>query len=171
MVLAAVDADALGSQLREIEPILQRFALRGVRNPDLARDLVQEALVACVAALPGFDGRSSLRTWMIGILVHKMMDHYRAQGAEPALGDDEVELLETASGADLERTVMARQQLDQVERALGALPDRERLAILMVDVEGVDRERVCHALGLTATHLRVVLHRGRNRLRRVLEHG
>ena len=45
-----------------------------------------------------------------------------------------------------------------------------RLALLLVDVEGLDREDCCRALGVTATHLRVLIHRGRNHLRRMLEH-
>ncbi len=74
------------------------------------------------------------------------------------------------SPEDVERVVAARQQLRAVERALDALPERERLAVMLKDIEELESEDCCNALGVSATHLRVLLHRGRNRLRRALEH-
>ena len=159
-------ADALG----ELQPLLYRFALRATRDPELARDLAQDALVAAVAQLAEFAQRSSLRTWVIGILSHKVMDHFRRRAHLPLDGDDDADLLVAPSDEDVERVVSAREQLSTVERALAELPALERMALLLTDVEGVDREKCCHALGVTATHLRVLLHRGRNRLRRKLEH-
>jgi RNA polymerase sigma-70 factor (ECF subfamily) len=159
----------LDRALRDLRPVLSRFALRATGNVDLAQDLVQDALVAAMSATTPFAGRSSLRTWVLGILSHKVMDHFRAQ-RRPEAGADDPELLQTASEADLERATMAKQTLRRVEEALATLPERERLVVLLVDVEGVDREAACHALDVSATHLRVLLHRGRNRLRRSVEH-
>ena len=155
--------------LRELEPVLFRFALRATRDADLSRDLTQEAMLAAVAQEGQFAGRSSLRTWVMGILSHKVIDHFRRRTLQPS-GDDP-DLLGTPSDEDVERVVAARQELSAVERALRQLPELERMALLMCDVEGVEREDCCNALGVSATHLRVLLHRGRNRLRRMLEHG
>jgi RNA polymerase sigma-70 factor, ECF subfamily len=163
-------APILEPELRELEPVLYRFALRAVRDPELARDLTQEALLAAVTQGAEFAGRSSRRTWVIGILSHKVIDHFRRRASRPADGGDEIDLLGTPSGEDVERVVAAREQLVAVERALRELPELERVALLLVDVEGVEREDSCRALGVTATHLRVLLHRGRNRLRKMLEH-
>ena len=157
------------SAVRELEPVVYRFALRAVRDPELARDLTQEALLAAVAQGESFAGRSSLRTWVIGILSHKLADHFRRRAAQPD-GGDEPDLLAAPSAEDVERVVAARRELAAVEQALRALPDLERLALMLTDVEGLPREDCCNALGVTATHLRVLLHRGRNRLRRMLEH-
>jgi RNA polymerase sigma-70 factor (ECF subfamily) len=159
------------SDIRELEPVLRRFALRATRDPELSRDLAQDALVAAVAQAEEFAGRSSLRTWVIGILAHKVTDHLRRRGVRREDGGDDEALLDAPGAEDVERVVMARQQLKKVERALQELPDRERLALLLVDVEEVDRTEVCNALGVTATHLRVLVHRGRNRLRKLLEDG
>jgi RNA polymerase sigma factor (sigma-70 family) len=158
------------AELVRLEPALLAFALRAVRQPDVARDLVQETLVAALATARPFEGRSAFRTWLLGILAHKAMDHFRRAGADRRAESDVEALHSTPSPDDVERTVMARQTLARVEAALQEVPERERLAMLMVDVEGLERDVVCHALDVTATHLRVLLHRGRNRVRRRLQH-
>ena len=147
---------------------MRRFAMRAVRDDDVARDLTQDALLVAVASGPTFAGRSTLRTWLLGILSHKIIDHLHARGASLEGGEDP-ELLSTPSSTDVERVAMARQELGRVGLALATLPGRERVAVLLTDVEGVDREEVCRVLGVTPTHLRVLLHRGRNRLRRLCE--
>jgi RNA polymerase sigma factor (sigma-70 family) len=171
IVANAGGAALIEPEIRKLEPILYRFALRTTRDPELSRDLTQEALLAAVAQTAAFAERSTLRTWVIGILAHKVIDHRRRSAVRRAEGSDELDLLTTPSSDDVERVVMARQELQAVERGLAALPERERLALLLLDVEGVDREEACNALGVTATHLRVLLHRGRNRLRKMLEDG
>lgn len=170
--VSSVSAAAnLEPQLRELMPVLHRFALRATRDAELSRDLAQEALLAAVAQAGSFSGRSSLRTWVIGILSHKVIDHFRRRAARgPTDGGDDAELLATPSADDVERVVAAREQLVAVDRALQALPELERMALLLVDVEELEREDCCRVLGVSATHLRVLLHRGRNRLRTKLEH-
>jgi RNA polymerase sigma-70 factor (ECF subfamily) len=163
-------AAKLEPELKELEPVLYRFALRATRDPDLSRDLTQDALLAAIAQWSSFAGRSSLRTWTIGILSHKMIDHFRRRATRAVDGDADPDLLAHPSQEDVERVVGAREELAQVDRALRHLPELERLALMLVDVEGVEREDSCRVLGVTATHLRVLLHRGRNRLRRMLEH-
>jgi RNA polymerase sigma-70 factor (ECF subfamily) len=166
--VANVGVDLLEREIRKLEPILLRFAARATRDPEAARDLTQDALLAAVTQAPTFEGRSSVRTWVIGILTHKITDHHRRSAVRRTDGDDE-DLLTAPSDEDVERVVAARRELKAVERALAELPERERLALLLLDVEGVEREEACNALGVTATHLRVLLHRGRNHLRRMLE--
>ncbi len=157
--------------VRELEPVLYRFALRATRDRELAKDLTQEALLAVVAQAESFAGRSSLRTWAIGILSHKVIDHFRRRGTNLVDESNDADLLAAPSAEDVERVVAARQELAAVERALGRLTEGERMAVILVDVEQLEREECCSALGVSATHLRVLLHRGRNRLRRMLEHG
>ena len=169
MPSASAVAD-LEPQLRDLMPVLHRFALRATRDGELSRDLAQEALLAAVAQAASFSGRSSLRTWVIGILSHKIIDHFRRRATRPTEGGDDAELLATPSAHDVERVVSARQELAAVDRALQTLPELERMALLLCDVEEIDREDCCRVLGVTATHLRVLLHRGRNRLRTKLEH-
>ena len=169
MPSASAVAD-LEPQLRSLMPVLHRFALRATRDAELSRDLAQEALLAAVAQAPSFSGRSTLRTWVVGILSHKIIDHFRRRATRATEGGDDAQLLATPSPDDVERVVAARQQLAAVDRALQTLPELERMALLLCDVEEMDREDCCRVLGVSATHLRVLLHRGRNRLRTKLEH-
>jgi RNA polymerase sigma factor (sigma-70 family) len=157
------------ADIRALSPVLFRFALRATRDPELCRDLVQEALLAAVTQAESFAARSSLRTWVIGILAHKITDHLRRRAVRARDEDADADLLATPSDEDVERVVTVRQELGAVDRALQRLPERERLALLLVDVEELERDEVCNTLGVTATHLRVLLHRGRHRLRRILE--
>jgi RNA polymerase sigma-70 factor, ECF subfamily len=158
-------------ELAALEPTLRAWALRATGDPDVARDLAQETLAAGLETLGRFDGRSALRTWLIGMLSHKVADHFRRRYRAPfEVGDaDAPDLRANPTDADVERVVMARRDLARVDRALAQLPPGERLALLLVGVEGVDHEAACHEMGVTATHLRVLLHRGRHRLRRMLE--
>lgn len=157
------------TQVQSVEPVLLRFAIRAVGNRDVARDLVQETMMEALASRSPFDGRSTLRTWLIGILAHKVNDYFRKARRYPSVDASDDELLATPSPHNVERVVAARQDLRAVERALALLTEHERLAVLLTDVEGIEREAVCRALGVPSTHLRVLLHRGRNRLRRELE--
>ena len=161
--------------IREIEPVLVGFAYRAVRREDLARDLVQETFVAAIEALPSFAGRSSLRTWMVGILSRKIIDHYRRTRRE-VLADVMPEPEQLGDfGPRHTRAPDARidpqMAMKIVDESLGALTELERMAVLLCDVEELDREEVCNALNVQPTHLRVLLHRGRNKLRKALEHA
>jgi RNA polymerase sigma-70 factor (ECF subfamily) len=81
-----------------------------------------------------------------------------------------VDLSAPAGVPSLEDELATRQALLALDRALPTLPELERMAVLMIDVEHLEREEACRLLAITPNHLRVVLHRGRNRLRKVLEH-
>ncbi len=73
------------NQLHNHREFLYRYAVIHLRDRELAEDLVQEALLAAVAAAGDFKGGSSLRTWLISILKHKIIDHIRKDARAPAL--------------------------------------------------------------------------------------
>jgi RNA polymerase sigma-70 factor, ECF subfamily len=161
--------DPVAGAISQLEPGLRRFALRATRDPELAQDLVQDTLLAALSARVPFQGRSQLRTWVVGILAHKIVDRLRARAQWPEASEASDDLLLAPSPEDLERAAIARQSLSRVSAALERLPERERLAMLLVDVEQLERSEACQALGVSNENLRVLLHRGRNRLRRALE--
>ncbi|MCB9628261.1 MAG: RNA polymerase sigma factor [Sandaracinaceae bacterium] len=152
--------------IRELEPVLLGYARKRISNEELARDLVQETWLAAMVSLPRFAGRSSLRTWVISILRRKIVDQYRRSRPQVAFIEEahgEVEGVDVVAHMDdmAAMTVLARE--------LHTLHGRERDAVTLVDVEGVDRDDAATELGVTRNHLRVLLHRGRAQLRGALE--
>lgn len=149
----------------ELSPALFRFALRFVHRREEAEDLVQETWLSALRGVQSFEGRSSLRTWLNGILRRRAADHFRKEKHTDVLDEDYdagysvplVENLESAATASL------------AARALAALPLLEQTAITLCDVEDFDREEAARRMGVTRGHLRVLLHRGRQKLAQRLE--
>jgi RNA polymerase sigma-70 factor (ECF subfamily) len=160
------------ADLARLEPMLRGFARRALGGNDVVDDLVQDALLAATEQRASFRGSSRLGTWVVGILAHKIVDHFRRSSRWRTEAIDEADppgLLDAAPRRDPERELELREAVRIVEAALPALPELERMAVLLVDVQSADRAEACHALGVNATHLRVLLHRGRHKLRKVLE--
>jgi RNA polymerase sigma-70 factor, ECF subfamily len=158
-------------ELQELQPVLLAYALRAIGNAELARDLVQETLLAAVAGHPKFEQRAALRTWCIGILTHKVMDVFRSRRRARLVSADELpaEQLAQPTHECPEQRIDRREALLVLDAALLTLPEMERVAVLLIDVEGWERDDACTRLDVASSHLRVLLHRGRHRLRRALE--
>jgi RNA polymerase sigma-70 factor (ECF subfamily) len=171
--VAGANVELSEETVRGVEPVLLGFALRQVRDPGLARDLVQETYVAVLEAKSTFEGRSSLRTWMVGILSRKIIDHYRRTRREvltdvPPEPEAPSKFAPSPPAAPDSR-LDQRKALEVVERSLAKLTELERMAVLLVDVERLDRTDARNVMGVEPTHLRVLLHRARHKLRRALE--
>jgi len=162
-------ASVADEEIAGLAPVLHAYAVRAVGDRDAARDLVQETLLAVIAGRAGFEGRSRLRTWAIGILAHKVMDLFRARRRDESAPDLSYGELAEPLHRRPDRVLARREALSALEAGLRELPEPERLAVLLVDVEGFERGEACSRLAVTANHLRVLLHRGRHRLRRHLE--
>ncbi|MBI5499672.1 MAG: sigma-70 family RNA polymerase sigma factor [Deltaproteobacteria bacterium] len=159
-------------ELAGLLPMLRGFARRALGADPAGEDLVQDALLAASEGLGGFRGAARLGTWVVGILSHKIVDHLRRRNRWREVSSDagdEPGLLDAPSRGNPEQQLARREALRVIESALATLPERERLAVLLVDVHASDHDEACHALSVSATHLRVLLHRGRHRLRRKLE--
>jgi RNA polymerase sigma-70 factor (ECF subfamily) len=137
-----------------------------VRDEDLAADLVQETWLATARYLHTYDGRASLRSWMVGILKHKLVDHFRRVRRERPL--DEAPELSTST-EEQDQSLDRQRALAVVHRKLSTLPILQRRAVELCDVQGMDRDDAADALQVERGHLRVLLHRGRQRLREALE--
>lgn len=157
----------------ELRPALLAYARRAVRDAAIAEDLVQEAMAAAMSASDSFEGRSKLRTWLTGILAHKCADYFRARVRSFGVIDLDanVDLSPPSTDPTPETHTARKQALSALSAALATLPEQERLAVLSVDVEGLAHEDVCRALSVSAVHLRVLLHRGRHKLRKAVEHA
>lgn len=162
--------------------VLYRFALLRVRDPSSAEELVQETFLAALKATESFREKSSERTWLIGILKHKLVDHIRRTRREiPSDAiDAEVDAYFNDSGAwtvppSLAGNPVSHTEQEEIRRRLAecmrALPERLSRAFVLTQVDGVLAAEVCKILGVTATNLWVLLHRARLRLRKCLEDG
>lgn len=161
-----------------------RFARRKIRDEDLAEDAVQDALVAALANREAYEGRSAIRTWLIGILNHKIQDVFRREsryvrhGADHGDGDAGEEsvhetqaALEAADVLDPVREVGQRRMREELAREIDALPANLREVFVMQVIEGRSTEEVCRKLGITEANCWVRLHRARKRLaERMREH-
>jgi RNA polymerase sigma-70 factor (ECF subfamily) len=164
---------------------LYRYAWFRLRDRAAAEDLVQETLLAALQARERFSGQSSERTWLTGILKHKLIDLLRRQARDPARPevfppDEQTEALFDAADEDHWRTPPAEWgdpagALEQTEfwRAfsdcLAALPPQQGQAFRLCEVDGYTAAEACKVLGLTTTNVWVLLHRARLRLRQCLE--
>ncbi|RME84780.1 MAG: sigma-70 family RNA polymerase sigma factor [Zetaproteobacteria bacterium] len=162
---------------------LYRYALARVRDPDQAADLVQETLLAAWQARAQFSGRSSVRTWLIGILKHKIVDHIRREirtrQRNDALERDPTSRWFDDSGRWVEhpqpwrddpaRLLENREFLRALRMCLERLPERQRRAFELREVAGDAPEEICQAMGITPTNLNVLIYRARLALRKCLE--
>lgn len=185
MTYAAFDppGDPL-SGLASHRPYLMRVAMIRVRDPQRAEDVVQETLLAALRATAGFAGRSAYRTWLTGILLHKIHDDHRRRAREDsqvcldeAFGNGTDDELFDEAGAwrsppadwgGPERALENKQFLAAFARGVEALPPRQAEAFLLREVTGLASEEICARLGVTPANLWVLLHRARNGLRAAL---
>jgi RNA polymerase sigma-70 factor, ECF subfamily len=162
--------------------VLYRFALLRVRNPSIAEELVQETFLAALKAAHSYQEQSSERTWLIGILKHKLVDHIRQARREVSSDDIEADVHAyfnavggwavppSLSGNPVSQTEQAELRR-QLADCIRALPERHARAFVLTQVDGVLANETCKILGVSATNLWVLLHRARLRLRQCLETG
>jgi RNA polymerase sigma-70 factor (TIGR02943 family) len=164
---------------------LYRYAMIRIRNATLAKDLVQETLLAALRGREHFGGRSSERGWLSGILKNKIMDHYRKLGRETSFTDMEFLADEFSEkfihGWWIHRegpiawkpeadVVVHRDEFWAVMRdCLGKLPSRISSVFMLREMEGLTTREICKSLSVTENNIWVMLHRARMALRECLE--
>ena len=164
---------------------LLRVARLQLRNDELAEDIVQDTLVAAIQGAAGFSGRSSVKTWLTGILRHKIVDAIRRKAAAPTfatLGEecqiDDFDALFDETGhwenppadwGDPEGDLERRQFFDVMDFCLDKLPPNTARVFLMREVMELETEEICKELSITANNLWVILYRARMSLRECLE--
>ena len=160
--------------LQEHTRPLYLYALKRVRDPALAEDLVQETFVAALGgAGQRFAGKSRMRTWLTGILKHKIMDAFRERARAPlsleeALAAGALEQATLGADAEPEAATALRRALEACQRDLERMSARAVRAFELT-VLGHDTEEVCARLGITSANLWTIVHRVRRSLRRTYE--
>jgi RNA polymerase sigma-70 factor (ECF subfamily) len=164
---------------------LFRYALVRLQDRELAEDLVQETFVAALQAWEGFQARSSVRTWLVGILKHKIIDHFRKSNRElpisdpPTSEDHDVALFDKKekwmdpplTWASDPRTALEQKEFWMIFlRCLTELPRRLAQVFALRELEGLKSEEICNLIKISTTNLAVMMYRARLQLRRCLEH-
>ncbi|MDA0225198.1 MAG: sigma-70 family RNA polymerase sigma factor, partial [Proteobacteria bacterium] len=175
-----MDSPEFRKQVEAHRPYLLRYARLQLRDSHLAEDTVQDALLAALGAEASFAGRSNLRTWLTGILKHKIIDAIRRAAREPAdapevaLEEAEFDPLFRANGHWEERlspweapegALENKQFMVILAKCLENLPVKTAQVFMMREHLGLDTPEICKALDITPTHCWVLLYRARMALR------
>ncbi len=171
--------------LNEHGDYLYRFALARLRDPHQAEDAVQETMLAAIKN-NSFEGDSSARTWLTGILKHKIIDLQRKLIREQPISDlVDLDASDTSmddffdkSGHWLEKpqtlempenALQQKQFLSVLNTCMNKLPAKLAAIFMLRDVHESDNENICKELNITATNAWVMLYRARMGLRKCLE--
>jgi len=177
------------NQLNDHREVLLRYALLQVHNHAAAEDAVHEALLAALQANDGFRNQSALRTWLIGILKHKIADHYRTTEKHHSLEDhcdndekDPNEAIEQLIFNDKGHWIGTPSSWKQPDHALEQnefwlifdwcqknLPEQHGRAFMLREMVGLETEDICQDMNISHSACRVYLHRARLGLRECLE--
>ncbi len=163
---------------------LFRYAMLRLRDRSTAEDLVQETFLGALKNRETFSGSSSEATWLVGILKHKISDHFRRQAREGYLPDgDPPDRSEDAFfgtsgqwqsgpadwGGNPPDLLRQKEFIMEFTRCLSGLSPAQANAFTLREIEGFTTGEICKVLGVTETNLWVILHRARMHLRRCLE--
>lgn len=164
--------------------ILYRFALVRVKDPVIAEDLVQETFLAALRGRENFQGRSSLKSWLVAILKHKIVDHIRKSVKEKVIENfdfqtDQVEASFDDRGkwkfrpqnwtVNPAKLYQQKEFMDILYRCLAQLRGRQAEVFTLREIDELSTEEICKELNITATNSWVMLYRARMGLRRCLE--
>ena len=171
-------------QVQDLRPQLLRYARAQLRNEAWAEDAVSETLLAALERPGAFAGGSQLKTWLVGILKHKLIDQLRRHAREATVldGEDAEDLdallfdehghwRDSPADWNVQPEVLLgqRQFLVVLDACVDKLPPAQGRAFMMREWLELESEEICKALAVSPTNLWVLLHRARLRLRECLQ--
>lgn len=161
----AGDPDAFGELVRRHRDRLWAVALRTTGDPEEASDALQDALISAYRNAGSFRGESAVTTWLHRVVVNACLDRMRRRRARPTVPLPEEDGETGGRGVPDPRDDLGRLELRlEIERALAALPDDQRAAIVLVDVEGLPVAEAAEVLGIPEGTVKSRCSRGRARL-------
>jgi len=176
------DEDAFRLVVERYHPSLLRLAQTMVPSRAVAEEVVQDTWLGLVRGIKGFEGRSSLRTWLFHVLVNRarstgVRERRPATAGAGGPAVDPSRFRSDGSWADppvpwpdeVDDRLVANQLAGRIRPRIDELPEMQRQVVTLRDVEGLGAMEVCELLGLSEGNQRVLLHRARSRLRGMLE--
>ncbi len=180
--LRAGDEQAFVVLVRRHHDPMIRLACSFVPSRAVAEEVVQDTWMGVLRGIGSFEGRSSFRTWLFRILVNRARTAGVRERRSVAVGDaeaavDAYRFDEAGAWAappeqwieDVDDRLRAGKLAGRIRSAIAELPARQREVVTLRDVEGLSSNEVCHVLEISDGNQRVLLHRGRSRVRQVLE--
>jgi RNA polymerase sigma-70 factor (ECF subfamily) len=194
--LRAGDKAAFAVLIDRYHLSLVRLATVYVTSRAVAEEVAQETWLGVLEGLRGFEGRSSLKTWIFRILVNRARTRAVREArtipfstlGEASLDSDEPSVdpdrflpadhprwphhwasAPRAWDRSPEEMLLARETRAYIEQAIATLPPSQQEVITLRDIEGWSSHEVCNVLGISETNQRVLLHRARSRVRQALE--
>jgi RNA polymerase sigma-70 factor (ECF subfamily) len=173
--LRAGDEQAFVALVARHQEAMLRVAAGYVPSRAVAEEVVQETWIAVLRGIGGFQGRSTVRTWLFRILVNRARTTGSRERRSVAVEDMTPVVDQSRFDAGGAWVTPPEAWVDQVQDArmaakmAGDLPGRQREVVLLRDLEGLSSQEVCGVLQISAANQRVLLHRGRGRLRQILE--
>jgi RNA polymerase sigma-70 factor (ECF subfamily) len=179
-----VSGDSPESWLVEHGDYLYRYAYVRINSQEVAEDLVQETLLAAYRGHANFEGRSTMRTWLVGIMKNKIIDYLRrvSRKERKEVLEDDSDILDRhfnrfgiwnrmlPNWANDPTQILERQEFMQAfEQCLKKVPRKARRAFMLKTFENTTSDEVCKILDITPSNLWVLLHRCRMNLRECLE--
>ena len=167
------DLPAFNLLVERYQTPLFNLCLRVLRSPQAAEDATQEAFISAYRALERFRG-GSFRAWLFRIAVNACYDELRRRRARPALSLDRPErgegpLLEPPSDAPTLQEHAERRELERaIQAALARLPEDQRVAVVLCDIQGMDYAEIAEAVGVSLGTVKSRISRARARLRTLL---
>jgi RNA polymerase sigma-70 factor (ECF subfamily) len=173
----------LGKQIESHRSYLLRYASIHLRDPSTAEDVVQETLLAGISGAGRFEGRADLRTWLTGILKHKIVDAIRKASREisfDALAEEDDSAIDALFDArehwvehpprwsDPDGALEQRQFFEVLEQCLAKLSAKACRVFTMREHLGVEMEEICRELGISRSNCGVLLYRARMALQECL---
>jgi RNA polymerase sigma-70 factor, ECF subfamily len=188
------DEGAFDELINKHHGALIRMAMGYVADREVAEEVVQDTWMAVIEGLGRFEGRSSLRTWVFGIMLHKAKDRGAREkrhvifSSFECVDDEGNEVIDLSRFHQFgewaghwafppqpwddqtpEKLLASQQAVNAMNKAIAALPRTLKDVLILRDVEGVDAKEVCDILKITETNLYVRLHRAREWVRQAVE--
>jgi RNA polymerase sigma-70 factor, ECF subfamily len=175
-LLRSRDAEAIEALVHKYNKTLFNTALGQGLSAEFAEEVLQNTWAAFFLQIERFEGRSHIRTYLFGILYNKCKEFFREKKKYIDLDEyDPVVDSSFQAGAwtydpvETERFSLATETLENIEECLNGLSPNQRMAFSLREIDGEDNDSICNILGVSATNLRVLIYRGKNRLRKCLE--